>query len=224
MNKTPKYTRKEWQGWELDLLHHFYPRHTSQLLAKVLNRSESSIWNAAQKWDFRKDAEFIAELTRRNWQKGRHENSKKHFFTKEHKPWNKGMKGLQIGGKETQFKPGTQPPNTKYDGAITLRGTSKKIGSEPYLYIRISKAKWKLLHRHVWEQHKGPIPKGHIITFKDGNFRNCNIENLECITMAENMKRNSFHYGETEEIQKLKKLTRDLSYYITKKSKKNGKK
>ena len=35
-----------------------------------------------------------------------------------------------------------------------------------------------------WEKHNGKVPVGHLITFKDGNHRNCNIENLMCITRS----------------------------------------
>ena len=37
-----------------------------------------------------------------------------------------------------------------------------------------------------WEKHNGKVPQGRMIIFKDGNHYNCNIENLICITRAEN--------------------------------------
>jgi len=47
------------------------------------------------------------------------------------------------------------------------------------------------MHHYVWEKHRGPIPPKHVITFKDGNRANCTIENLECISMADNARRNA---------------------------------
>lgn len=38
-----------------------------------------------------------------------------------------------------------------------------------------------MLQRVVWREHRGEIPPGHEIIFKDGNKRNCAIENLECL-------------------------------------------
>ena len=44
---------------------------------------------------------------------------------------------------------------------------------------------WKPYHRHIWEQHNGPIPEGMIVTFKDQNPMNCDIENLMLVTRGE---------------------------------------
>jgi len=103
-------------------------------------------------------------------------------------PWNKGLKGLDIGGRQTQFKPGFTPHNTKHDMAITTRYHKRE--DRHYKFIRIAKGKWELLHRYVWRQHYGEIPKGMIIAFRDGNALNCDIGNLECISRKENMARN----------------------------------
>ncbi len=80
-----------------------------------------------------------------------------------------------------------------YDGAITIRyDVSPKTGKRtPYKYIRLTKGKWDLYHRHLWKKHNGPIPAKHVIIFKDGNSLNCILENLDCITMAENARRNT---------------------------------
>lgn len=107
-------------------------------------------------------------------------------FQKGMKPWNKGIK-YDGGCKDTRFKPGQLPPNTKHDGCITIRYGN----SRPYYYIRLAMSKWKLLHRHIWEQQKGEIPKGYIIIFKDKNSLNCDINNLMCISRREHVKMNA---------------------------------
>ena len=52
--------------------------------------------------------------------------------------------------------------------------------------------KWKespvALHRQVYEDANGPIPKGYQIHHKDEDFTNNSIENLECLTIAEHRK------------------------------------
>ena len=101
-------------------------------------------------------------------------------------PWNKGMKGIQIGGKDTQFKKGAAPHNMKPDGYISKR---KDKSGHVYLHIK-HKGKFVLYHRHIWEQAHGPIPSKHVVIFRDGDTTNVQLSNLEMITMAENAQRN----------------------------------
>jgi hypothetical protein len=55
------------------------------------------------------------------------------------------------------------------DGNGFLRGTSS--GKRVYL------------HRMVWEEKNGPLPPKHVLTFRDGNRTNVDIENLELVSM-----------------------------------------
>ncbi len=78
------------------------------------------------------------------------------------------------------------------DGDIRIRKDSRNDpGSKKYKWIRISLANWKMLHVHIWESVHGPVPEGCIVVFKDKDTMNCDIDNLELITRAENMLRNS---------------------------------
>lgn len=52
-------------------------------------------------------------------------------------------------------------------------------------YVRVKVAQpntWRFKSHIVWEEHKGPIPPGHIITYKDGDPLNCDIDNLILIS------------------------------------------
>src|SRR3990167_6026162 len=57
--------------------------------------------------------------------------------------------------------------------------------------------KWKeppfALHRQIWIDNFGTIPKGNIIHHKDDNSLNNKIQNLVCITIKEH---NKIHYTE----------------------------
>lgn len=111
---------------------------------------------------------------------------------KGHTPPNKGKKMSQQQREKcskTWFQKGHLPHNTLHDGAIRPRMDEHS----PYLYVRLAKRKWELLHRVVWEQHYGKIPEGMMVTFKDGNTKNCAIENLMLTTREETMKKNSIH-------------------------------
>jgi len=62
----------------------------------------------------------------------------------------------------------------------------KPIGSirikERRQYIKIAPHKWVQLHNHIWEQANGPIPKGHVLIFGDGDFLNTDLDNLILVT------------------------------------------
>jgi hypothetical protein len=71
---------------------------------------------------------------------------------------------------------------------------SKCIEAKGYLnssgYITQYQNKRKYLaHRLAWIRAKGKIPKGYEIDHKCQNKRCINIEHLDCVTHAENMKR-----------------------------------
>jgi hypothetical protein len=119
-----------------------------------------------------------------------HHGVNKGGFKKGHVPANKGKKmpkEVYEKAKRTMFKPGRKPHNTKQKGDISIR--VDKTGRS-YKYIKISDGNWELLHRHLWKKQHGPIPRKHVLIFKDGDSLNCSLNNLQLITMAENMQRN----------------------------------
>ena len=74
-------------------------------------------------------------------------------------------------------------------------------------------------HILIWKQANGPVPDGHNIVFRDGDTQNCVLENLECISNAELMHRNTLH-NLPEEVQELihlkSRLTRAINETIKK--------
>ncbi|KOY84265.1 hypothetical protein AD998_21925, partial [bacterium 336/3] len=90
-------------------------------------------------------------------------------FKKGNIPKNKGLKQVDYmtpeaieKTKATRFKKGNEPHNTNYNG-------HERISKDGYVEVRITKGKYVLKHRLVWQQANGPIPKNHIIVFKDGD-------------------------------------------------------
>ena len=118
--------------------------------------------------------------------------------------------------KATMFKKGNRPHNWKPDGTIVARKDADQSG-RVYLYYKVRDSKWILYHNKVWIDHNGAIPKGSMIRFIDGNTKNCDITNLEMVSMKDNMLRNSIQRF-PEEIQQIIKLTSKLNKSI------NGKK
>ena len=78
-----------------------------------------------------------------------------------------------------------------YNGKSYHRYPNSKSTSLSRYYYRHDK--WKespvALHRQIWEDHYGPIPKDKCIHHKDGDWSNNTIENLECISVQEHIHR-----------------------------------
>jgi len=112
-------------------------------------------------------------------------------FVKGGKSWNKGKKHPASGrSPETQFKKGARPHNWSPIGTeSTIKGDylTRKVTD-----TGVSNKDFVPVHHLVWIEHtRQQIPKDHALIFKDGNKRNFDIDNLELITRAELMRRNS---------------------------------
>lgn len=105
-------------------------------------------------------------------------------FKKGQNPWNKGTKGLQIGGKETQFRKGQRPINYKPVG-------SERVDSKDgYTLIKVQDngtwpERWRHKHVVLWEKENGPVPEGHAVLFGDGNKENITLENLILVSRGQ---------------------------------------
>lgn len=106
-------------------------------------------------------------------------------FEKGHIPANKGMHQPIVGRMaETQFKKGNIPPNHKPVGTMSIRSNDKK--GQKYVYEKVAEPnKWRLKHILEWERHNGPVPKGKVIIFADGNSLNADISNLVMIDRSQ---------------------------------------
>ena len=123
----------------------------------------------------------------------RFKHGNKTSFKPGNKPWNAGLKGWDSGGRsaETRFKKGNKPHQWKPIG-------HERITDEGYLQRKVadtgqSKRDYVNVHWLLWIEHHGEIPEGMIIVFKDRNPQNIVIDNLECISRSENMRRNTVH-------------------------------
>lgn len=141
------------------------------------------------------------EIKQMRWEKSKEKimaGGKKYRFQKGHVPANKGKKmsaDVRERIKHTWFEKGHTPKNHMEVGSITKT-------TDGYLKIKMEEPNiWELLHRHNWIKYFGPIPDKMIVAFKDGIKTNCEPENLELITMEENMKRNTIHNYPEEIVQ-----------------------
>jgi hypothetical protein len=198
----------KWTDTERQYMLDNYHNKPTKEMAKHLNRSISGIYAQADKMKLKKCPEYLKAnvyiITN---------PSVRHQFKKGQAAWNKGMKGLQIGGVHTQFSKGSKPHNWVEDG-------SERIDKDGYAMIKVN-GKFILKHRHIYEQHFGKIPKGLVVRFKDGNKENFSLDNLEKITRGEHQLRNSVH-NLPDDLKEVINLKRTITKLITEHAKKQN--
>jgi hypothetical protein len=193
-----------WTPAELETLRRAYADTPTADIAARLGVSSWSIHHKAQKLRLKKSAGFCASPKSGRRMPG-------------NTPWNKGMKGLDCGGKEGRF------------GVRTSAGSpaSRPIGSERvsqgYLFRKVDNTSdenrnWVPVHHLVWREAGRDIPPGHVLLFKDGNRRNFDLDNLELLSRGEQIHRYSInHYG--PEIRQLSRLRGEITKQINQRSK-----
>jgi hypothetical protein len=65
----------------------------------------------------------------------------------------------------------------------------KTAGRHRYLRATVRKDKTMYLHHLVWEKHRGPIPPGFKVCFKNGNHRDVRISNLELLSNSDQVRK-----------------------------------
>jgi hypothetical protein len=215
--------RKIWTAEDRSLLVELYPHKSTREIAQRLNRSEKSIYSQANLMQLSKSSEYMTQELARQAERLKIVGAGNRF-SKGSVPSNKGKKQIAYMSveaiertKATRFKKGNVPQNKKEIG-------HQRITKDGYVEVKVAEPnRFVLLHRWIWKIWNGPIPKGHIIIFKDGNKQNCAIENLEIITMKENVLRNSIERYPPE-LKKIMRLQGKLKRVINQKTNQNGKK
>lgn len=196
--------RKPWAEKEIGIVLRRYADESTDALAKDLGRTVSMIYNIADKMGLKKSEAYLASPEACRLRRGDNVGAA-YRYRKGQTPPNKGLRrpGWVPGRMaSTQFKRGERSglaaKNWKPIGTILE-------DHEGYLRIKVREWHagentgfgnteiWPLLHRHTWVEHNGAIPAGHNVVFKDGKRSNCEIGNLELITRAEMMRRNTIH-------------------------------
>lgn len=179
--------KTRWTDNEIRILRKFYPDNYTSYVAKMLGKSESQVYNKAYWLGLKKSDAFNEKELRQRQGQLLKKMGEKSRFPKGHVPANKGKPmpaKVYEKAKATMFKKGQLPHNVRYDG-------HERISVDGYVEIRVDVGKYVLKHRLVWEQANGPIPKGMALVFKDGNKQHIELSNLELVTRAELLKRNS---------------------------------
>ncbi|MFA6204424.1 MAG: HNH endonuclease signature motif containing protein [Gallionella sp.] len=167
-----------------------YASEHTEKLALDIGLTREQVFKKAYSLGLKKSQEYLDSPDACRLRRGGH-GGESYRFPKGHVPFNKGMKGVVHPGTEaTQFKKGHKPH------------TWKPIGSERicdgYLQRKMTETgyppfDWRPVHILLWEEHNGPVPEGYVVMFKDKNKQNICIENLECISKGERLRRVSLH-------------------------------
>jgi hypothetical protein len=196
--------KRPWTKAEDSLIRELYPHKQTELVAKKLKRSLSSVYQHARILGLRKTE--AALRAHGCWFNGK--EGAAHRFKKGHKTWNAGKKGWQAGGraKQTQFKKGSKPQTWVPVG-------TEVTDSQGYLKRKVAdtgnrRKDWKFVHVILWEKMRGPIPPDHFIVFKNRNNGDIRLMNLLLVNRAENAKRNTIYRYPPELVRTIKTLAK----------------
>ena len=192
--------RRYWTPAEEAIVRQHYPhQRTANLCALLPGRTERTIWQKAAALGLKKTPDYLASVESGRIQRGRTDpRMQSTQFKAGFTPWNKG-KHVTAGGRsaETRFKPGLAPSEAaNYQPIGSLR-----LSKDGYLEQKttddqriVPARRWVAVHRLVWIAAHGPVPAGHIVSFKPGQRTNVleqiTPELLQCISRAENAIRN----------------------------------
>lgn len=186
-------TKRRWTADRIDALRRLHPTHSAQEIAAALGTTVSSVHYKSAQLGLKKSTEWIAERTRQAMANPDHPGRRSQF-SPGLIPHNKGRE-FRAGGRsaETQFKRGNTPHTWRPIGSTS---TSR----DGYLLRKVSdtgitRRDYALVHQLVWRMHGRAAPnhRTHALVFIDGNKRNFDINNLELVSRAELMRRNSVH-------------------------------
>lgn len=151
------------------------------------------------------------------------------LFKPGHKPVTAGTKGIcgqHPNSRKTQFSKGSKPSTIKPIG-------HERLHVHGYIMIKAdiinphtgAHGYYVLKHKWNWEQVNGKVPKGHVLRFIDGDKTNCDLDNLDLISLYENqiLNQNKLNQAEPE----LKNTIRTMAKVMNKaneitKEKSNG--
>jgi hypothetical protein len=186
-------TRRIWKESERAILADLFPDNYTEAICKKLNRSYGSVANQAFLMGLKKSKSFKEmELSKQGLKLK--EIGKANRFKEGFTPHNKGKKqpiNVVEKMRPTMFKKGCKPHNSYNNWVEVVRKDKSK---KDYWFIKVpGEQKIKPKHIWIWEEAYGKVEKGFNVVFKDKNPMNCTLENLECISNSELMKRNTIH-------------------------------
>lgn len=186
---------KTWTDEQEQYLIANYATTSNAELAKTLGKKDADrVVAKAFLLKLKKSSEFLKEQRKTLGISGQ--------FKKGLIPHNKGKKlsdATKAKLAKTMFKQGNVPHNTLPIG-------SESEDKDGYLIVKIAEPSvWQYKHHIAYGE---TVPNGHKVIFIDGNKRNFDKSNLQLVSNAELMKRNTMQRYPPELVQLLKTLSK----------------
>jgi hypothetical protein len=189
--------RTPWTPEQLDTLRRLYAMTPTIQIAEQIGRPLRATYQKAKDLGLRKAPEYYQANRAGRTGDGRGAHTR---FQPGQTPWNKGT-SYRPGGRcaQTQFKPGTMSGKA---AALYQPVGTYRINADGYLDRKVTDEalphkRWVAVHRLVWIEAHGPIPRGHVVVFKPGRkstvLEDITADALECITRQELAARNTIH-------------------------------
>ena len=210
--------RAVWTPERIAQLRGLYGTRSAQECADLMGMTYKQIVQGVKRARLRKSREWIVERGRSLMNDPSHPGHATRFQAG-HATWNAGLRGLDIGGRQTRFQPGER--NGRAAQLWRPIGT-ESVDAYGYPIRKVADSghkptDWRWIHHLVWEAAGHTVPPGHALVFRDGDKRNAALDNLELITRAENCRRNSIHRYPPE-VKELIRLQKKLEREIRKKA------
>lgn len=189
----PVQQRVYWSDADLARLKARYADMRTDRLALELGKTTDAVYRFATKLGLAKSAAYLSGPECSLNKKGNAGSFKKGLVS-----FNKGKKGITYPGcVATQFRKGER--SGKAAEHYMPIGAERDI--EGQLWVKVADVpnvaytvNWKAWHVLVWERANGrPLPAGHVLRFGDNDHRNFDVANLELLSFADNMRRNTIH-------------------------------
>lgn len=214
--------KHHWTPAEDALLRVRYADEQTENIARDLGLGLGRVYQRAHKLGLSKSAAFYTSDKSARIQRGKQNAAMiSSRFPKGHVPANKGLRrpGWAPGRMaETQFKKGEMSGAAQHNYVpigterITRDGyLERKVTDDPAI---VPARRWVGVHILIWQDANGPVPPGHCLAFRDGDKTHIALDNLELISRAERMRRNSYHTNYPKEVAQLIQLKGALNRKI----------
>jgi hypothetical protein len=190
--------RRRWTAEDDAVLRARYAAEPTLLIAQALGRTLLATFNRAQTLGLAKSPEYLSAFWAASGQRAVTAGAATRF-ARGHVPANKGC-AHRPGWAPGRMRAGQFRRGERRGVAVRLYqpiGT-ERISKDGYLQRKTNddlplQRRWRFVHVLVWEAANGPVPEGHAIVFRNGDRRDIRLDNLELVTRAELMRRNTVH-------------------------------